>query len=168
MARDIRRWWRGRRRRVTKRTMSTLLPYVLRAVASLTTADHAALSDAIATVAADEAPLFADDDAREKTAALMVAVAWRESNFKLNAVGDHGRSVCAFQILGGSPDLLTDAVACTRTAFRMMRHSFALCRESPLAIYARGVCASDEGRKLSRDRMALARWIRSKATETTS
>ncbi len=55
-------------------------------------------------------------------AALLTAVAYRESGLDPAAVGDHGRSVCAFQILNGSPSLLTEG------ARRISRDRVALAR----------------------------------------
>ena len=104
-----------------------------------------------------EAPLYLDDDDRHKTAAVMVALAWFESRFRLDAVGDHGRSVCAYQIHHGSRALLDDPAECIRAGLRHVRHSMMTCPESPLSVYARGRCDSDEGRKLSGHRMALAK-----------
>ncbi len=139
----------------------TVAPFVLAAAQLLAPGrDHTVLADAIAARVDAELPLFADDTDRRRTAALLVAVAWRESSLRLDAVGDQGRSVCAFQILGGARSLLTDADACVGTGMRMLRASLATCRhvrvEARLAGYARGNCTSAEGQRLSRDRFALA------------
>lgn len=120
--------------------------------------DHSDLADAITTVVESERPLFASDEDHLRTASLMVAIAFRESSFRNDAVGDHGRSVCAFQIHGGSHELLEDPVACVKVAFRMLRESVHIDRENPVAFYCRGPrYQSDEARRLSRDRMRLAR-----------
>lgn len=122
--------------------------------------------EAIALVANDEPPLFQGPDDRERTAALLASVAFRESAFRNAAVGDHGKSVCAFQILGGDASLLDDPIACARTAYRMLRTSIAVCRAYPVAWYAEGPkgCESSRAQRISRDRMALAEfaWKRAK------
>ena len=108
-------------------------------------------------------------DSEERTAAVLVAIAFRESGGRVDVTGDHGSSFCAFQIyLGASPtaegwlgaDLNADAAKCTTVAARLARMSWRRCREFPegerLAAYARGTCDSVRGQALSRDRMFLA------------
>lgn len=129
--------------------------------------DHAALDVAIAARVDAELPLFADDADKRKTAAYLVAVAFRESSLRLDAVGDHGQSVCAFQIgrsSGGTTAMLTDADACVAKGFAMLRTSMRLCPAFPLAWYAVGgdaakACASAHAQRLSRDRIALSKWL---------
>lgn len=58
-----------------------------------------ALANAIAETVESEGCLYAWKDCERRSAALLTVVAYRESNFKVDAIGDHGRSVCAFQIL---------------------------------------------------------------------
>lgn len=150
----------------------TLPAWVLAAMLSLAPGrDHVRLAEAIATRAEVDAPLFADDDDRRKTAALLVAIAFRESSFVPDAIGDHGRSHCAGQIylapgartIEGwtGEDLRDDADKCLFVTMRMLRASLTACRSLPvhdrMAVYARGSCASDRGKQLSRDRMALAK-----------
>jgi hypothetical protein len=128
------------------------------------------LARVIAQVATDEPALFRDDDTRVRTTSLLVAVAYRESGFDNRAVGDHGRSVCAMQILDGDKSLLEDPAACIRRALKMLRTSISVCREHPIAWYAEGPkgCASPRAQAISRDRMNLAGWARGKAAETLS
>jgi hypothetical protein len=117
--------------------MTTLAPGV----------DHAALAWAVASSAAST-----------EEAALIVAVAYRESGLDNAAVGDHGRSVCAMQILHGGRELLDDPQACVRRGVLMLRASKRVSAESPVAFYARGPrWQSDEAQRISRDRVALAR-----------
>jgi hypothetical protein len=139
-----------------------LAVFVLSAMASLVGEARvdAALAAAIVR-AADEAPLFAGEDGARRTAALLVAVAFRESSLKLDAVGDHGRSFCAFQIhasSGGTAALLTDADACVRKALSMLRESLRVCPAHPVAFYASGpgACTNERAQRISRDRLALA------------
>jgi len=120
-------------------------------------ARHGRLSSAIATVVSEEAPLFRNDEDRVRTAALLVAIAFRESSLQHDAVGDGKRSVCAFQIHGGDKALLDDTEACVRTGERMLRESIRMDRDEPVAFYARGPrFKSDEARSLSRDRVRLS------------
>ncbi len=119
-----------------------------------------------------EAIASATEDLTEQH--LLVAIALRESNFQPDARGDrHGgraTSFCAFQLHlpNGArtaegwtgEELAGDVVKCTAVALRYLRHSLRACggypREERLAVYAAGRCSSDAGRRLSRDRMALA------------
>lgn len=135
-------------------------------------------SDVIAVVFDPaEAPLFAGDDGRAKTAATVLGLTRYESDWHLdvdNGVtrGDHKRSWCIGQVLLDAdgvaktpegwtgPDLVADRKKCVRVVLRMARESFRACRALPveerLALYARGSCDSVEGQKLSRTRMRLA------------
>lgn len=91
-------------------------------------------------------------------AAIITAVAFRESSLRNDAVGDHGRSVCAMQILGGPRELLTDPIACVQRGVAMLRESRRVDPENPLAHYARGPrFRSEEAKRISRDRMYIAR-----------
>lgn len=109
--------------------------------------DHNELAWAVAVVA----------DSREE-AALITAVAYRESALDNGAVGDQGRSVCAMQIHGGSRSLLADPGACVRRGVLMLRESRRVDQGHPVAFYARGPrWQSDEARRISRDRVAIAR-----------
>ena len=112
---------------------------------------------------------------------LLVAVALRESNFAPAAKGDfHGgkaTSFCAFQLHlpGGSrtaegwsgEDVAADVTKCTQAALRRVRQSQTTCsflpKEERLAVYAAGRCDSEAGRRLSRDRMALAKRVAAEA-----
>lgn len=115
------------------------------------------LARAIVDVVAERGPLFKGEDGERRTLALMVAVAYRESTFKADAIGDHGRSVCAFQILHGARSLLTDVRACTDAGYTQLAASVRACPGHPVAPYARGTCESEDGRRISADRMRVAR-----------
>src|SRR3954470_3730483 len=83
--------------------MSILLAWVMAASSLLAPArQHDQLASAIATRAEAEVPLFKGDEDRHKTSAFLVAIAFRESSLRADAVGDHvaGKptSFCAFQI----------------------------------------------------------------------
>ncbi len=91
-------------------------------------------------------------------AALITAVAFRESGLDNAAIGDHGRSVCAMQIHGGARNLLEDVGACVRRGTLMLRESRRVDPANPVAHYARGPrWQSEEARRLSRDRVALSK-----------
>jgi len=126
-------------------------------------ARHGALAVAISTVALEEGPLFTNDVDLERTSALLVSVSFRESSLTANITGDGGHSVCAFQIYDGPKTLNDDPIACVRTGYRMLKASIRVDRTNPVAFYARGPrFASDEARRISRDRMALARSLLSR------
>jgi len=105
----------------------------------------------------------------QASADLLVAIAVSESgghNDKVSATQDY----CAFQIhLPGAtktaegytaPDLQADVTKCTAVAVRMVSQSLAACHAKPLkhrlAVYARGKCESDSGRRLSAYKFYLA------------
>jgi hypothetical protein len=109
--------------------------------------DHSELAWAVANVAES------DDEA-----AIITAVAYRESSLRVDAIGDGGRSVCAMQIHGGSRALLSDAHACVRRGAAMIRASRAVDPAHPIASYARGPrYQSEDARRISHDRIDLAR-----------
>ncbi len=119
--------------------------------------DHAANATAIASVILAERPLFADDEDRRKTAAFVVAIAFRESSFHNDAkskTNDH----CLLQV-NGRPDLAEDPAKCVRVAMSMLRESFRMCPEHPLSFYAEGPrgCTSERAKRISNDRLALAK-----------
>lgn len=124
---------------------------------------------AIAEVVQEEVPLFGGADARERSAALLVAVAWAESRFDPKAVGDHGRSVGLYQIFQPNlptregfkrDDILDHAVNATKVAHRMFRESMNVCAKRPLeerlGWYASGDGSCARGLPESRFRMGLA------------
>lgn len=124
---------------------------------------------------ANEAPLFKGEDGSQRTAALFVSVAWFESRFNQKAIGDHGHSLCEFQIgisnlkaLETSKDeILNNVEVCTRSARRMMSISFGVCRGKDvldvLGHYAFGgqKCGGEDGEGLreSRHRMRKADFL---------
>ncbi len=153
--------------------MSVLFAWVVAASTLLAPArQHDELATAIANRVEADAPLFKGDDDRHRTAALLVAIAFRESSLRAAAVGDHvgGKptSFCAFQVhlpwgaktpdgwTGG--DLVEDPDKCVATAMRMLRESMRACPSFPVAFYAAGPagCASARAQRISRDRMAVA------------
>lgn len=147
-----------------------LLTFVLAAMSSLAPhSDHVELGTAIADVVDARAPLFKNDADRRRTASLLVAVAWRESTFRLDAIGDHGRARCAFQLWSAPKEVLTDAHLCTSIAFDRLRESFRICGPSNmLGIYAAGSngCSMPRAKHISADRSALAQRVYAAATAT--
>lgn len=108
--------------------------------------DHTELASAVATVASSEVE-----------AALMTAVAFRESSLRNNITGDGGHSVCAFQIFDGPRSYLSDPLACAKRAAIMLRASAAVDPKYPVSFYARGPrYKSEEARRISLDRTQLA------------
>jgi hypothetical protein len=126
-----------------------------------------------------KAVLFSGPSGKEKTAALVLAVAFHESGFAPDVdLGpcrrdknpkrcDGGRATCMLQVHvlpdgktqeGWTPDeLQADRTKCFRAGLRAMRASFKMCARSPLedrlAAYASGSC--DRGLKGSRELWAL-------------
>lgn len=106
-------------------------------------------------------------------AAWMTAIAFRESAFRSGAVGDRSTSFCWGQInLPGGKltaegwsgwELTQDPKRCATVVLRLLRGSLGACRHLPieerLAAYAGGSCDSEYGRRVSRDRFALAQRI---------
>lgn len=138
----------------------SLLPFVLSAMVSLAPGrDHSELGGTIARVVEAEAPLFADDEDRRRTASLIVAISYRESTFR-NDVVSKTNDFCHLQV-NGRPDLAKDAETCTRVGITMLRQSMRICPKAILAWYAVGgtpdhACSSPRGLKITRDRMWLA------------
>lgn len=153
--------------------MTPLLKFVLAAMLKLAPGrDHQVLAESVVRVLDANAPLFAGDPGKRKTAGLVVAVAFRESSLRADAVGDcvggpcarggRPRSFCAMQIhetSGGSPALLTNADVCFTKGLAMLRVSAHEDPAHPIAWYAGGPRGfkSEEARRVSRDRMDLAR-----------
>jgi len=148
------------------------------------------LAEAIAWRIYKEPPLFRDD--KDRTAALLVAIAFRESSLVNDIAGDYAckrkegedcvelgepTSFCSFQIHlpdGATTregwtgaDLRADPDKCVLVAYRMITSSLGDCRESEsddrLAGYARGDCRHPKGKSLSRDRFWLGRDILSRS-----
>ena len=115
--------------------------------------DHSKLAAATATVIASEAPLFADDDSRIRTASLMVAVAFRESSFRdvTSATHDHGY----FQ-LHDRAALLGHPEAQAREALHRLRDSLAKCSGLQAYVGGKGGCHDARATRISNDRLALA------------
>jgi Transglycosylase SLT domain len=118
---------------------------------------------AIAAVVENEKPLFAGPDAKERTAALLIALSWAESRFDPKAVGDHGHSVGLYQIFHTNlptpegfrrGDILGNPSHATSVAIRMLRQSMGVCARRPvgeqLGWYASGDGQCEKGLSESR------------------
>jgi hypothetical protein len=119
--------------------------------------DHTENATAIASVVLDEPPLFKNDETRIHTAALVVAIAFRESSFR-NDVKSKTDDSCMMQV-NRRPDLASDPEACVRVAMTMLRESMRMCPQHPIAFYASGpgACTNERAQRISRDRMAIAK-----------
>jgi hypothetical protein len=117
-------------------------------------------AEAIARVAESE-PLY-EERGEERTAALLVAVAWYESRLKPNAKSGNGQWYCLFQVdkrhLADPQKALEDPEYCTRAGIKIIRASMQKCASRPhderLAMFMSGAC--DKGLADSRYRMFLA------------
>lgn len=119
-------------------------------------------AEAIARAAESE-PLFdIDDQGEERTAAVLVAVAWYESRLNPRARSKNGRWYCLYQLdkryLPDFQKSLTDPEMCTHAAMKLLRKSLSMCKARPknerLAAFMSGRC--DHGGVQSRYRMFLA------------
>lgn len=116
--------------------------------------DVEAFARATALAVGDSAPLFRDDEGKQKTCALMVAVGFRESGFRSDAIGDGGRAIGPWQLW--SVDRSTDVNGQARIALDRLRESMRVCGPSNLlGLYASGRC--DRGHRISVDRLWLAK-----------
>lgn len=126
---------------------------------------YAATAAAIATIVEAERPMFEGPRGRERTAALLVSLAWFESTFQPDALGDKGKAHGLYQVHGHGE--LADPVEATRVALSLVRMSFVLCRARPieerLAWYAQGGadCSAPSADALtkSRHRVLKAMWL---------
>jgi hypothetical protein len=127
---------------------------------------------AIASLVESQDPLFEGSNGREKTAALLVAVAWAESRFNSKAVGDEGKSVGLYQVFHsnlptpegfGRTDILGNPTNATAVAYRMLRYSFEMCARVPfterLGAYTGGTCTGERAVWASKYRMSLAKKV---------
>jgi hypothetical protein len=118
--------------------------------------DHITNATAITSVVLSEPPLLRNDEDRIRTAAFVVAIAFRESSFR-NDVKSKTNDSCMMQI-NKRPDLAEDPEKCVRVAMSMLRESFRMCPLHPLAFYASGpgACENERAQRISRDRLAIA------------
>jgi hypothetical protein len=112
------------------------------------------LAEAI-TAAATARPL---QGSKERMAAVLVAIAWAESRYRIDAVGDGGQSVGVWQMSRAwHPPADLDGQALL--AASLVERSFAVCRDNPLWERLGWFAAGGNGCrgvKASRWRMATA------------
>lgn len=143
-------------------------------------ARYEAIAETVARVAFDEAekPLYDGPRARERTAALLLALAYHESSFRRDVdygVGPHahggGPYHCLLQIrvVDRTPegwtgrDLVTDREKCIRAGLHLLQRSRNHCKKQGpdawLRLYASGHCT--RGRVAVEKRLdTLARWLK--------
>lgn len=122
--------------------------------------DHTELAEGIVSVVESNPPLFAGDDSKEKTAAFMVAIAYRESTFDMKAVGDKGRAKCAFQLWAAPKEATTDPTLCASIAYDRVKESMRICGSSNyLGVYLAGPkgCKLERAKRMSADRLRIAK-----------
>jgi hypothetical protein len=93
-------------------------------------------------------------DPRPMCASVYLVMAFRESGYQLNAVGDHGHSFGPFQTRV-APKSWKEAVD---QYTPILQRSAAMCTE-PLALLASGSCTNKAGIEISRARMAEAKRV---------
>lgn len=138
-----------------------------RALAELPYYQEVAHDVADVALAADEPPVFDGADARERTAVLLLSIAYYESGFARDVDqgrrrGDSGRAVCLMQVQLRAGESLRDRRACIALGLARVRESLALCaREAPadrLGGYVRGHCRADDPQARLRWRRAETWW----------
>lgn len=155
--------------------MNALLTWILALCGVLAPGrDVDALASAMAARVDAEPPLFKNDPDKKKTAALLVAVAFREGSLRASVKGDKNKagkftSFCTFQVNvqpgqktpegWTGEELAEDPNKCVAVAMRMMRESMRMCPDHPIAFYAEGpgACESERAKRISYDRMWLAK-----------
>jgi hypothetical protein len=136
--------------------------------------DYEPLAKSIAYHAENEPLWPRNENGVERTSDLLVAMIWFESRYDSERVGDDGSSCGAYQISPGTAQLtceeLKDPEIGTTTAMRLIRESFAICKDRPfrdrLSWYAHGGngCASEDGAKKSRHRFYKAEFLQEKVS----
>lgn len=94
----------------------------------------------------------------QHTAALLLVIAFRESSYRADVIGDGGRSCGLFQSACASTKL-RDPVGQTRIAIGNIRRSITACPDAILAVYASGSCGNVAGRRISVSRVAESQRI---------
>jgi len=120
---------------------------------------HGAFATAVVEEISETGPLFRDDASGARSAALLVAIGFRESTLR-NDVESPTHDSCALQI-NRRPDLKEDVRECVRVGVKMLRESMRMCRDYPVAFYASGpgACENARARAISNDRMAMAKKV---------
>lgn len=118
-------------------------------------------AQAIDKAVAQEVSLFPGAHGRERTAVLLVSLAWFESRFDTKATGDHGAAHGLYQ--QHDHGKLEDPFEATIMAFQQIRISMRACRSRPmeemLGWYAAGGKDCNRGLKESRHRVLKSVWL---------
>ena len=133
---------------------------------AVTEARYARIAEEVAATVADEAPLFAGNDGRAKTALYVLAIASYESGgFRADVLscqtrGDGGRSYGLYQ---SSDRMACESVhAATVIALRQVRQSWTVCHDAPqearLGAYTAGNCEAGARSSATRVRRAQRYW----------
>jgi len=111
--------------------------------------------------ASESNPLFSGQNGIVKTAAVLISLAWFESRFDPNALGDKGKSHGLFQQQGMGD--LSDPKVATVVALQQIKISFRICSnkriEEKLGWYAAGGPDCERGLVQSKHRMLKAFWL---------
>lgn len=126
---------------------------------------NSALDVAIAsnTVVDADNPAFGSP---EMDVAVLLVTAWEESRFKVDAVGDGGDSLGAWELQRTPAVVAFDLAQSTPLAYAKLRESARQCPDAPLAPYIGG-CYRRRARVRSAMRMALARIVAAAASLVT-
>lgn len=100
--------------------------------------------------------LVTGEDPRPMCASVYLVMAFRESGYRLDAIGDGGKARGPFQVHTSSPPKTWDEAV--RQFTPILQRSATTCEE-PLAMLASGSCTNKAGIQISRVRMAEARVI---------
>lgn len=130
--------------------------------------------NAIDKVVSVQKPFFVGDESKQRTAALILAVAFREGSLRVDVRGDKNKagkftSFCPMQINlpndaktsdgWNGEDLVEDIEKCVTVGARMLRESIRMCPKHPVAFYAEGIdiraCSSARAQRISNDRMFI-------------
>jgi hypothetical protein len=129
-----------------------LLHWVLSAMSFLVpNVEHYDLGNAISTTVHEKGCLFQGERCEQRTAALLTAVAFRESRFEMSALGKAGDS-CAFQLVAAPKAVRKDVKLCTSIAYDRLAASLKAC--GGIQAYATGRCSL--GNRIDADRKWLA------------
>lgn len=116
---------------------------------------------AITQAVSQETPLFDGIHGRERTATLLVSLAWFESRFDTKALGDHGQAHGLYQ--QHDHGVLDEPFMATIIAIQQIRISSRICKSKPLeemlGWYAAGGNDCNRGLKESRHRVLKALWL---------
>jgi hypothetical protein len=128
----------------------------------ISSGEAASIADDVRAVVLEEEPLFAGEDAEERTAQMLIVFAKREAAFRNDLIGDQGAACSVLQLHELARDghscaeLQADRRLALRVGLAWMRRMRDVCGGSVragLRAFASGVCAgSPRGRVLVESR----------------